>query len=108
MKLVAFPALVAWNLLAGVRALGTLMALRIAGLPAAVRFRGVGNRTSIAVAVSVAMRSSPNRLRYSGNFRLPSAAAIIPGAGLALAQSLVPGPAGRSITWVFPRLSPEA
>ena len=108
MKLVAFLALVAPNLLAGVRALGTLMTLRIANLPAAVRFRGVGNRTSIAVAVSVAMPSSPNRFRYSCNSRLPAAAAIIPGAGLALAQSLVPGPAGLSITRVLPRHSPEA
>ena len=91
-----FLALVVLNLVASFHALGTLMAVGIEILPAAVaRFRAIGIGAPIAIAVSLAMLSSLGGLPLSCHFSQQSGPAIIPVAGLAYALSPVFGPVGK-------------
>ncbi len=90
-----FLALVVVNLVAGFHALGTLMAVGIMILPAAVaRFWAVGIGALISVAALVAALSSVSGLLLSFHFSLPSGPAIILVAGLAYVLSLAFGPVG--------------
>ena len=87
--------LVVLNLVGGFQALGTLMAVGIMILPAAVaRFWTVSIGALIAVATAVGMLSSLSGLLLSYHFSLPSGPAIILVAGLAYGISLVLGPVG--------------
>ena len=93
----------------GFHALGTLMAVGIMILPAAMaRFWVNGIGAMIAVAVGVAMASSVIGLLLSYHYSLPSGPAIILSAGVAYTVSLVLGPVGGLLTGVAPRSYPNA
>ena len=90
-----FLALVVLNLVGGFHALGTLMAVGIMILPAAAaRFWAAQIGSLTAVAVGIALLSSVGGLLLSYHFSLPSGPAIILGAGLVYAISVVLGPVG--------------
>ena len=104
-----FLVLVVLNLVGGLHALGTLMAVGIMILPAAAaRFWALGVSALIAVAVLVAMLSSLSGLLLSYHFSLPSGPAIILVAGFAYVLSLVFGPVGGLSGRAFPRRYLEA
>lgn len=100
----AFLALVVVNLVAGLQALGTLMAVGLMILPAAAaRFwaRGIGGL--IAVAMAVAVAASLAGLLLSYHLALPSGPAIVLCAGAAYAVSVILGPEGGILARYRPR-----
>ncbi len=104
-----FLTLVVLNLVGGFHALGTLMAVGIMILPAAVaRFWAASIGGLIIVAVAVAILSSLIGLLLSYHFSLPSGPAIILVAGIAYVVSLVFGTVGSLIARARPRPILEA
>jgi zinc/manganese transport system permease protein len=106
---IAFLALVVMNLVGGFQALGTLLAVGIMMLPAALsRFWAREITGMIAVAVASAMLSGYAGLLISYHADLPSGPAIILVAGALYALSVAAGPFGGLIWLALPRRHLEA
>jgi zinc/manganese transport system permease protein len=104
-----FLALLVMNLVAGFHALGTLLAVGIMMLPAAIaRFMALDITAMILVAVASAMLSSLIGLLASYHWGLPSGPAIILTAGILYGVSLFFGPVGGLIWRALPGRHLEA
>jgi zinc/manganese transport system permease protein len=105
----AFLALVVVNLVSGFHALGTLLAVGIMMLPAAVaRFWSRDITSMIVVAVGSAVLSGYAGLLLSFHESLPSGPAVILIAGLLYALSVIFGPVGGLIWRLMPMRHLEA
>src|SRR5712671_3246228 len=101
---IAFLALVVMNLVGGFHALGTLLAVGIMMLPAAVaRFWARDITGMIGTAIGCAAVSGYAGLLVSYHFNLPSGPAIILVAGAIYAVSVLCGPVGGLIWLALPQ-----
>ena len=105
----AFLALVVMNLVGGFHALGTLLAVGIMMLPAAIgRFWARDITTMIVIAVGSGFFSGYVGLLLSFHYSLPSGPAVILVAGALYALSVLFGRVGGLVRQVFPRRHLEA
>jgi zinc/manganese transport system permease protein len=106
---IAFLALVVLNLVGGFHALGTLLAVGIMMVPAAVsRFWGRDITTMILIAVGCGMFSGYAGLLLSFHSAAPAGPAIILVAGVLYAGSVLFGRVGGLVRQVIPRRHLEA
>jgi zinc/manganese transport system permease protein len=105
----AFLALVVLNLVGGFHALGTLLAVGIMMLPAAIgRFWARDITTMILIAVAAGTVSGYAGLLFSFHMSVPSGPAIILVAGVIYAFSVLFGRVGGLVRQAFPRRHLEA
>jgi zinc/manganese transport system permease protein len=99
-----FMALVVINLVGGFHALGTLMAVGVMILPAAISRMWVASIGALlGLAVAVAFAFSVGGLLVSFNFNLPAGPAIVLSLGLAYLVSLLIAPYGPLMSHLRPR-----
>jgi zinc/manganese transport system permease protein len=105
----AFLALVVMNLVGGFHALGTLLAVGIMMLPAAIgRFWARDITVMIVIAVAAGVVSGYAGLLFSYHMSVPSGPAIILVAGVIYGVSVLLGPVGGLVWQVFPGRHLEA